>query len=76
MHITILKTVSEQACLTDTQVKQIAITAILRKLGLTDMARLADGVIFDDIDRVENFFIRKATPDDIAAFATIEILKK
>lgn len=76
MHITISKTVSEQVCLTDTQVKQIAITAILRKLCLSDSARLSNGAIYDDSDRVENLFIRTATPDDLAAFATIEILKK
>lgn len=76
MHITISKTVSEEICLTDSQVNQIAIAAILRKLGLSKSARLSNGAVYDDIDRVENLLIRPATLDDLAAFATIEMLKK
>lgn len=76
MHVTISKTVTEEVYLSDSQVKQIAISAILQKLGLSCSARLSMGVIYDDVDRVENLQIRMATADDLAAFATIEILKK
>jgi hypothetical protein len=74
MHVTITTIVSEDIQLTDAQVKQIAISAILKKMGLTEMARLNEGVIYDDHGRLENLRIRQASDEDISAFATISLL--
>ncbi|MAA92992.1 MAG: hypothetical protein CML21_00510 [Rheinheimera sp.] len=76
MQVTITKTYSEDIILSQEQVQQIAIQAILKKIGLDDSAQIRSGIIYSDVDRVENVRVRVANDDDYAAFATISLLKK
>ncbi|WP_445767782.1 hypothetical protein [Rheinheimera sp.] len=76
MQVTITKTYSENILLADEQVKEIAIQAILKKIGLDNSAQIRSGIIYSDVDRVENVRVRVANDDDYAAFATISLLSK
>ena len=48
----------------------------LKKIGLDNSAQIRSGIIYSDVDRVENVRVRVANDDDYAAFATISLLSK
>ncbi|WP_240224723.1 hypothetical protein [Rheinheimera hassiensis] len=76
MQITFQTVDTQVVNLTEDQVKQVAVKAILSKLGLTENYRVIGDQIHDDYGPVENVFERFVTEADRSAFATIALILK